>query len=185
MSQQSQIPEVQFPVSAYPPRLIVDGDPVYAYDYEDSHPGDEQLTDEQKPHLPERANDAYWTFYETDIRTHLYQCWECGYLTMARDLNSSAYRPYECSNTECQNRTQVGGRDSFRECDEEDPEVIIDFETNDTRPLSDVTADNIPNHPSHLGRLKNDLEKHITHNELLKITADAVAEARDHRYIDY
>lgn len=88
-----------------------------------------------------------------------YQCEKCGYLTQSSALSPTAYRRYECGNDECSNSTGKATRGGFRRVNNK---VRTD---EGEKPFHTVTSDDVPNHPSHLGRIKNLSAKRLTGNE--------------------
>lgn len=180
---QTQSPRVQIPVGADYHGLSIDGEFIYAYPDSHQHPGDENLNG-GRDYLPERANDAYWAHYGTDNRGHVYQCQECGYLTMSKNAKTTAYNKYECPNCEDEGRPgttawrRVYPRDSLKTVpDEHKDEVFVD--------VLALDPDDVPNHKSHLGRIQSQLDGYVSRDELFEVVADAIADARDQGHIDY
>lgn len=94
-------PRVKMPVGGKYHGLSIDREFVYAWPQDDrDHPGDERLSTigrvHERHYLPEKANDAYWRYAGTDNLGRVYQCVECGYLTMSKNARASAYRKIEC-----------------------------------------------------------------------------------------
>lgn len=102
----------------------------------------------------------------------VYQCTECGYLTTSSALSPTAYRRYECGNDACSNRTNKATRNGFRRC--KDEQVVVDLDTGEKRHITEVSTDDVPNHPSHLGRLKNQFEKGLSSKEYREQVAAAL-----------
>lgn len=184
-AEETQRPRVKYPISAEHEGLSVDGTFVYAVSDSFVHPGDEAIgTHPQGPFLPERANEAYYNYVNTDNNGWVYQCQDCGYLTMSKHARVSTNQSYECPNCKDEgspgvtNFTRVYPRESLKTVPEEHKdEVYVD--------VLELTADDVPNHKSHLGRIQSQLENHVTQSQLLDIAADAVADAREQGYIDY
>lgn len=183
----TQSPRVQFPVGADYHGLSIDGEFVYAWPEEDDHPGDENLPS-YRDYLPERANDAYWAHFGADNHGRVYQCTECGYLTMSKNARASAYRKTTCTNCEKNGKTSTSWRHVYPDPVNEENKVDVlaarsaQAEFDPEQPMS---GPEVPNHPSHLSRIQNQLSGHVTRGELQNIVANAVQEARKNGHIDY
>lgn len=181
-------PRVQIPLSADYHGLSIDGEFVYAWpeDKAGGHPGDENLPN-YRSYLPECANDAYWAYYGTDNLGRVYQCTECGYLTMSTKARLSSYRKTTCTNCEKEGKTSTSWKNVY-------PNPVNEENYLDVRTATSKQAEfdpekpigvEVPNHPSHLSRIQNQVTNHVTQKEMMNITATAVAEARENDHIDY
>lgn len=103
-----------------------------------------------------------------DSNKSTYQCTKCGYLTQSKALSPTSYQRYECGNDDCSNCTGKATNDGFRRVN---PTVHT---PNGDMTLSTVSADDVPNHPTHLGRIKNTSAKRLGGNEYRQHMFDAL-----------
>jgi hypothetical protein len=166
-------PRVQIPLGAKYHGLSIDGEFVNAIPQD--HMGAPEAFLTQYGHLdnylPAEASHAYWNHYNTDNSGWVYQCSECGYLSMSKNCRTSAYRKTTCNECSSTSWKRVWPADSLITVDRDKrEEVALDIE--------DVTADDVPNHPTHLGRILNQVKNHVTKSEMFERVADAVESAR-------
>lgn len=189
-SPSNDLPRVQIPLGSDRPGLSIDGEFTSVFQ------------------LPDEASEAYMKYARQGGNVRIYQCDKCGYLTDADAFSATSYHAHECSGCgarlkgSAQNRsdetyTQVHGpvvdADSDRHVNvlgvvsdgkcprDHGPTVEGDpgsFGTVDVDEEAVECDACVPNHPSHLGRLKNEVGGEITQKEMMLEVAEAVKEFR-------
>lgn len=84
-------PEVTLPIGSDVAGLTIDGEFVSLH------------------RLPKRAREAYLRRYGKGQKHRVYQCDECGYLTMSKQAKPTAYNKYECNNSWRERQTLSSG----------------------------------------------------------------------------
>lgn len=162
-----QFSDVKIPISKrWPPEVTIRRTDV---------PFDNLPAEAQDAHLrfigiPKEVQDKYdtltWGTLDTDeypkwdtSNKSTYQCTKCGYLTQSKALSPTAYQRYECGNDDCSNSTGKTTREGFRRVNS-----MVQTPDGD-KEMADVESDDVPNHPTHLGRIKNLSASRLTGNE--------------------
>lgn len=166
-------PRVQIPLGADYHGLSIDGEFVNAIPQDHMGEPDAFLAQygRLRKYLPAEASHAYWNHENTDNHGWVYACQECGYLSMSKNCRISSYNTKVCTNCDATRWTRVYPADSLITVPEDKrEEVAVD--------ILDLDNGDVPNHPTHLGRIKNQVRNHVTKGEMLERVADAVEAAR-------
>lgn len=122
------------------------------------------------PDVPGDPN-GYPDFAQSSSRVHA--CDECGYLTMADALKATSFRDYECGN--CGNAVEhqsFGSKGGFTKV--WPPDSVIDEDN--LVDIRTVDPSDVPNHPSHLGRIKNKAGASRSGGQMIKEVTEALEE---------
>lgn len=161
--------------------LSIDGEFVYAIPNSQMYKSKtfmKQVAGSSDNYLPPEASEAYWAYHEMDNHGWVYQCQDCGYLSMSSNCGVASHSTHECGNCDGQSWRRVYPRDSLLNVpDEHKDEVYVD--------VLELTPQDVPNHKTHLGRIQNNVRNGLTKNQMLDAVADAIQAARDANEIDY